>query len=93
MYQYLSTEFSDEEVATIREYCYKYEVELSLLFGISKELFSEEGVNPNRIILVGGYYLMEEKGEEGMWYMGQYCDNKYVFWSRCRSLKDAINSL
>ncbi|MCL1807350.1 MAG: hypothetical protein FWG31_06580 [Oscillospiraceae bacterium] len=93
MFIYLNTQFTDEENKVIHNYCNSFNTELSVLYGVNKDLFGDEGIDPLRIIITGGYYLLEEKGEEGEWHIGQHQDDKYVFWSKYKSLEKALTSL
>ena len=55
------------------------------------ELFTE---TPNRMVGVGGLYLLEVNDELGEWYMGEKGkDNKYYFWGNYGDLKTALEGL
>jgi len=50
--------------------------------------------NPNRMIKIGGLYLLELKDELGEWYMGdKNKDDCYYFWANYGDLKTAIEGL
>ena len=93
MYLYLNTHFNDEETMVIHSYCDEYKTELSVLYSVNSELFEESDIVPSRIICIGGYYLLEEKNNEGKWNMGQRHNNKLSFWGEYGSLEKALYSL
>jgi hypothetical protein len=58
------------------------------------EVYHELIENPNRMIGIGGLYLLEVKDELGEWYMGdKQKDNSYHFWGNYDDLKTAIEGL
>ena len=93
MYQALKTHFNNDESAILHKYCALYGFDLSVLFGVNTEWFDDDRIKPNRMILVDGYYLLENEGEEGEWHMGLFHDKKFVFWGNYGSLKEALAGL
>ena len=93
MYLYLNTQFNDEETMVIHRYCDEYKIELSILYSVDTALFEESSLMPNRIIYVGGYYLLEEKNDDGKWNMGQRHNNNLSFWGKYGSLEKALHNL
>ena len=89
---FLNTTFDDEENAILSGYINKYNQETQIFYSIKIESLS--GVsNPNRMISVGGLYLLEEKDEPREWYMGDLNNGKYDFGGKHISLEDALYGL
>lgn len=89
---FLNTMFDDEEVAILKEFIEKNNLAISIFYSIDTNALA--GVeNPNRMIFVGGLYLLEEKDEPKEWYIGQLSNGVYDFWANYGSLKDALYGL
>ena len=92
----LNTTFTQEEKDALQGYG---DVDIKRFID-SKKLFhsSIQGTvameNPNRLIGVGGLYLVELKDEPGEWYMGQrHKGDTYHFWGCYGDLKNALEGL
>ena len=93
MYIYLNTQFSDNETIIIKSYCDKYKTELSIMYTVNTNLFNESYIVPTRIISTGGYYLLEEKDDDGKWSICQRYNKKLLLLGKYGSLEKALNSL
>ena len=90
----LSTYFSETESKLLEEYRGKVlpVIDKDKLFhaSIGKKLKVDE---PNRMVAVGGLFLLEVKAELDTWYMGQYHKGIYSFWGNYGALQDALEGL
>ena len=87
----LNTNFTQEEKDILSEY---REVDIKLF--IDTNLFNNDKnmpKNPNRMIGVGGLYLLEGKDTLGSWYMGDWNKGSYSFWGNYGNLEIALKSL
>ncbi len=88
----LDTGFDMDENKTLSEFVNRFNMEIAVFYSVRTESLS--GVNnPNRMISVGGLYLLEEKDEPKSWYMGQLINGVIDFWGNYGSLHDALNGL
>jgi hypothetical protein len=88
----LRTEFSDAEKEILYSHIDKFNYTVSFFISVNSEHLS--GVDePNRMIGVGGLYLLEEKGCPNEWYMGELKNSTYGFWGNYGDLKSAIEGL
>ena len=91
----LNTDLSEAEKSLLKDY---RDVDIKLFVdtdhllhdGVSEQTKAE---NPNRIISVDTFYLLEEKDELGTWYMGQREKGKYVFWANYGDLDTTLKAL
>jgi hypothetical protein len=101
----LDTTFSEEERRILLEFVVKFGKEVKVLYAVDENnvfyegLVGEERQNfhfdaINRMIEVGGLYLLEEKNCLGVWNMGDWSLKKgYVFWGEYGTLDVAIKDL
>ena len=92
MIVYLNLDFDDEEKAVLNEFIGRYKQEISILYSVNAEKIVD-AYNPNRMIFIGGYYLLEEKESPKEWHMGMIVNDKYVFFGNYGDLRSAINGL
>lgn len=73
-------------------------VDFSECFGFSKSDFETKQryilATPNKVIKYYNYYLLENMGEEGEWYVGEMYENGNIeFYKCCESLEEAFRSI
>ena len=96
----LSVNFSDKEKNQLSAH---NDIDIKLYIQSEKLLFigttdgkeiTEIITNPNRLVGVGGLYLLELRDEPNEWYMGEKSnDNAYRFWANYGDLENALTSL
>jgi hypothetical protein len=101
----LETAFTDLEKQILCEYAVKIGGEIKIFYSITeKSIFYESTIegnrqlckfeSPNRMIEIGGLYLLEDKGSIGVWNMGDFNRERgYVFWGEYGALDAAIRAL
>ena len=96
----LNTHLTQEEKDILKcsDVSVKLIVDTDMLFYECRKdgkLYTETIENPNRMIGIGGYYLLELKDEIGEWNMGvqKQDDLSYLFWGNYGNLKDAYEAL
>ena len=96
----LNTDFAHAEKDTLKKYNdidIKLFIDTDDLFhrGVRDgEKYNELIDNPNRMISVGGLYLLEVADELDTWYMGDKGkDGNYYFWGNYGDLQTALESL
>ena len=92
MIENLNLNFNDEERAILDKYIEKYNQEISVFYSIDTEKITG-AETPNRMIFVGGLYLLEEKGSPNEWHMGHLLNGVYDFWGNYRDLENALYGL
>lgn len=73
-------------------------IKFSDCFGIPSTFFESNQkyvlAIPNKVIKYYKYYLLENKGEEGEWYVGEkYLNGNIEFYKCCKNLEEAFQSL
>ena len=92
MMVFLNTQFNEDEAFILMEFINHFNMEVSIVYSVDTDKLT--GVNcPNRMISVGGLFLVEEKDETQEWYMGDKNGDTYDFWGNYGNLKDALNGL
>jgi hypothetical protein len=95
----LNTDFSEVEKSLLKGYKdvdIKLFIDTDHLFHdgvVEGKVYQIKAENPNRMITVDMYCLLEEKDELGTWNMGQReNDCKYVFWGNYGDLATTLKA-
>lgn len=91
-----------EVLDRIEEECYilsmNGNIKFSECFGLPPNNFEAKQryviAVPNKIIKYYHYYLLENRGEEGKWYVGEkYKNGNIEFYKCCENLEEAFESI